>query len=85
MEKITQLLFCEVFSEEGEHLGRVFDVRCPGEPEHGHSREARTAGELIYGTRGLLELIGFKKTAGRSVAWQKVKSIEEGKIVIDAG
>jgi sporulation protein YlmC with PRC-barrel domain len=85
MEKITELLFCEVFSQEGEHLGRVFDLRCPGEPEHGDTHESRTAGELIYGTRGVLELIGFKKTAGSRVAWEKVKSIEQGKIIIDAG
>ena len=83
MEKITQLLFCEVVSQDGERLGRVFDVRCEGEPEHGDSREERAASELIYGKRGLLEVLGFKKLSGKRVAWQSVKSIERGKIVID--
>jgi hypothetical protein len=83
MEKITQLLFCEVVSPEGEPLGRVFDVRCAGEPEHGRSHEERAASELIYGKRGLLEVLGFRKASGKSVAWKAVKSIEKGKIVVD--
>jgi sporulation protein YlmC with PRC-barrel domain len=83
MEKITQLLFCEVVSKDGERLGRVFDVRCEGEPEHGDTHKERTASELIYGESGWLELIGFRKTAGKRVAWSAVKKIEQGKIVID--
>jgi hypothetical protein len=83
MEKITQLLFCEVVSEEGEQLGRVFDIRCDGEPEHGIPHEGRTASELIYGMRGFWEVLGFKKAVGKRVAWAAVKSIEQGKIVID--
>jgi hypothetical protein len=83
MEKITQLLFCEVVSQEGEHLGRVFDVRCEGEPEHGIAHEGRTVSELIYGERGFWEVLGFKKALGKRVSWQAVKRLEPGKIVID--
>jgi sporulation protein YlmC with PRC-barrel domain len=83
MEKITQLLFCEVISPEGEHLGRVFDIRCQGEPEHGATNQERVFTELLYGTRGLLELIGFRKTSVHSVAWQAVRRIEDGKIIVD--
>ena len=83
MEKITQLLFSEVVSQDGERLGRVFDVRCQGEPEHGDSREERAASELVYGKRGLLEVLGFKKAAGKRVGWAAVRRIERGRIVID--
>jgi sporulation protein YlmC with PRC-barrel domain len=83
MEKITQLLFCEVVSQDGERLGRLFDVRCEGEPEHGDTHEGREASELIYGARGWLELLGLRKMAGKRIAWRAVKRIEEGKIVID--
>jgi hypothetical protein len=83
MEKITELLFCEVVSQEGERLGRLFDVRCEGEPEHGVAHEERVASELIYGKRGLLELLGFKKVSVKRVAWSAVKRIEQRKVVID--
>jgi sporulation protein YlmC with PRC-barrel domain len=83
MEKITQLLFCEVVTQDGERLGRVFDVRSSGEPEHGSANQERIVGELLYGTRGLLELIGIRKTSVRSVAWQAVRRIEDGKIIVD--
>ena len=83
MEKITQLLFCEVVSQDGERLGHVFDVRCQGEPEHGYANQDRIISELLYGTRGLLELIGLRKTSMQSVAWQSVRSIEDGEIIVD--
>jgi len=83
MEKITQLLFCEVVTHDGEHLGRVFDIRCYGELEHGIANQERTVGELLYGTRGLLELIGFRTTSFQSVAWQAVRGIKDGKIIVD--
>jgi sporulation protein YlmC with PRC-barrel domain len=83
MEKITQLLFCEVVTQDGERLGRVFDVRCYGEPEHGITNQERTVGELLYGTRGLLELIGLRTTSLQSVAWHSVRGIEDEKIIVD--
>jgi sporulation protein YlmC with PRC-barrel domain len=83
MEKITQLLFCEVVSQDGERLGHVFDIRCQGEPEHGFTHQDRIVSELLYGTRGLLELIGLRKTSVQSVAWQSVQRIEDGKIIVD--
>src|SRR5215210_1691618 len=83
MEKITQLLFCEVVSQDGECLGRVFDIRCQGEPEHGFANQDRIVSELLYGTRGLLELVGLRKTSVQSVAWRSVQRIEDGKIIVD--
>jgi sporulation protein YlmC with PRC-barrel domain len=82
MEKITELLFCEVVSLNGKRLGRVFDIRCHGEPEHGIANQDRTVSELLYGKRGLLELIGLRTTSLQSVAWKSVQRIEDGKIVV---
>jgi hypothetical protein len=83
MEKITQLLFCEVVSQDGERLGRVFDVRCYGEPEHGIVNQERTVCELLYCRRGLLELIGLRTTSLQRVAWTSVRRFEDGKIIVD--
>jgi sporulation protein YlmC with PRC-barrel domain len=83
MKRLTDLLSYRVSTREGKDVGRVFDVRCAGEPEHGLSRRVRLASELIYGRHGWMEFFGFKKTEGRRVAWEKIVRIERGKIIID--
>lgn len=80
--KLTELLNSEVVAQDGKHLGRVVELRCAGEPEHGDSREARVVTELIFGKAGWLERLGFKPIEERRVAWSAVLSLEEGKIVI---
>jgi hypothetical protein len=82
MEKITDILMARVFSEDGEYLGRVFDVRSPGEPEHGEPNTTRVVGELLYARRGLLELLGLRKTKVRTAAWKSVKKLDRKGIVI---
>jgi hypothetical protein len=84
MEKITEILFARVFSEDGEYLGRVFDLRCEGAPEHGESNKERVVGEVLYGKRSFLKLLGFKERAVRSVTWASVKMLGYKKIVVDA-
>lgn len=85
MEKITDILFCEVESDDGRRLGRLFDVRCAGEPEHGLTNEDRPITELVYGGRGLLEMLGFKQTDLKTMPWSSVKEIKPGKIIIAKG
>ena len=82
MEKITDILFSEVETESGDRLGRLYDLRCEGEPEFGIPNEDRTVTELIYGTTGLWEVLGLKKLDRKSVSWKAVKSIEPGRIVV---
>lgn len=82
IKKITDILFAEVETESGKKLGRVFDVRSTGEPEHSFPNEAREIGELLYGARGFWEVLGFKETRLESVAWSKVVKFEDGKIIV---
>ena len=82
MEKITDILAARVFSEDGEYLGRVFELRSPGEPEHGEPNTTRTVGELLYARRGLPELLGLRKTKVRSAEWNAVKKFDRKGIVI---
>jgi sporulation protein YlmC with PRC-barrel domain len=81
--KLTEFLAMDVVDRGGEHLGRVVELRCAGEPEHGDSRASRIVTELIYGKAGWLERLGFKAVEERRVAWASVIAIESGKIVID--
>lgn len=83
MEKITEILLSDVLTESGQHLGRVFELRCHGEPEHGASNSKREVSELICGKTGLLELFGLKRTDVKRVPWEFVKRIETNTVVID--
>lgn len=83
MEKITEILFAKVFSEDGEYLGRVFDLRCQGEPEHGSSTRERVVSEVLYGKRSFLEVLGFKSSAAQSIAWASVKTLDYKRVVVN--
>lgn len=82
MEKITDILYSEVITESGYKLGRVFDMRSAGEPEHGFPNKEREITELLYGERSFWEMLGFKKLPLQSIKWSDVKRIEEGKIIV---
>ena len=84
MEKITEILLTEIETANGKRLGRLFDIRCAGEPEHGLANEDRPITELVYGTTGLWEVLGLKKVEVKSIPWAAVKSIEPGKIVVES-
>ena len=84
MEKVTEILLANVVSESGKRLGRVVDLRCPGEPEHGDSKKDRVVGELLYAKRGFFELIGLRKPNIKRAPWQSVKKIEPNTIVISS-
>jgi hypothetical protein len=82
IEKITDILFAEVESEDGEKLGRVFDFRSAGEPEHGIENKNREITEILYGTRSFWEMLGLKETKLNVAGWSSVRKIEDGKIII---
>ena len=82
MEKITDILFLKVETEHGKKLGHLFDIRSEGEPEHGLTNRERTADEIVYGTRGLWEVLGLKKPEVNTIPWSAVKRIEQDKIVV---
>lgn len=83
MKKVSEFQLMRVEREDGKLLGRVFDLRSPGLPEHGDTREARVVGELVYGKTGLLARLGLRKARATTVAWESVKEVRGGKIVVD--
>jgi len=80
--KLTELLSSEVVAQDGKHLGRVVELRCAGEPEHGDSRDARVVTEVIFGKAGWLERLGFRPVEERRVPWSAVLSLEKGRITV---
>ena len=85
MKKVSEFQYARVETEGGEFLGHVFDLRSRGLPEHGDTREARVVAELVYGKTGLLARLGFRKARATTVAWESVKEIRGGKIIVKAG
>ena len=84
MEKVTHILASEVMSENGKRLGRVFDLRSEGEPEHGAPANNRVITELLYESHGLLERLGLKRRVAKSIPWRSVRRVE-GKTLVVAG
>jgi hypothetical protein len=82
MEKITDILFSEVETEAGEKLGRVFEIRSVGEPDHGIVTDSRELNFLLCGERGLLERLGFRETSLTEVPLLSVLEFCEGKIIV---
>ena len=82
MEKITDILFCEVENEDGKNLGHVFEFRSAGDPEHGEFARERKVTEILYGKRALLESLGLKAPIIKSFDMSRVKKIQRGKIII---
>lgn len=79
---MTEFRKFEVVTEDGVHLGRVVDLRCAEEPEHGETRRARIVSELIFGKAGWLERLGFKAIEEKRLSWQAVRAIKDGKVII---
>ena len=82
-KKVSEFQYARVETEGGKFLGHVFDLRSRGLPEHGDTREARVVSELVYGKAGLLARLGLTHARATAVAWESVKEIRDGKIIVD--
>jgi hypothetical protein len=80
--KLTDFEMLEVVAEDGRRLGHVFDLRAHGRPTT-PARQARVpVDELVYGTLGLLERLGVRRASGRTLRWEQVVAIRNGRIVV---
>ena len=85
MEKITDILFCSVETESGKQLGRVFELRSEGDPDHGIMNQLRDLDYFLCGESGLLERLGFNKRQITCIPVSGIKEYAEGKIVVREG
>ncbi|PYS98040.1 MAG: hypothetical protein DMF65_10625 [Acidobacteria bacterium] len=85
MKRVSEFQLMRVETEGGRLLGHVFDLRSRGEPEHGLTHERRVVNELVYGKLGLLARLGLTQARATTVAWESVKEIRDGKIIVDEG
>ena len=85
MKRVSEFQLMRVETEGGRLLGHVFDLRSRGEPEHGLTHDKRVVNELVYGKLGLLARLGLTQARATTVAWESVKEIRDGKIIVDEG
>jgi len=64
----TALARWHVHDLQGQHRGRVFDLRVDWSPGDGRS----AVSELIYGKTGWMERVGLREKRPDSVAWSRV-------------
>ena len=87
--RLSDILDRPVFTEQGEVLGHVFDVRATndGDAEPG----SWTGRALVAGRVGALERLGLpgltklrrkSATGAGDIAWEDVVAIEEDRIVV---
>lgn len=71
------LQLARVVTDDGRLLGHVFDLRCEW---HDNQPRARIT-HLIYGRRGLLERLGFRKRYV-TIPWKAVIEVREREILV---
>jgi sporulation protein YlmC with PRC-barrel domain len=80
LSTVSALEGMQVRTEDGRHLGRVFEVCVRYSPTQRNA--TAQVMELHYGTSGLLEQLGIRRRKPRSVAWKDVVAISDGAIVV---
>ena len=67
-------------TEEGQRIGRIFDVRAEYDPAHPERPPVVTA--ITYGTLGFLERLGVRRSQPRNVRWASVVKLARDMIVV---
>lgn len=77
---LAALQLVRLESEDGTRLGHVFDLRTEYDPARPDRPPVVT--EILYGTIGLLERLGVRRTRPRTIPWKSVIAIHPHAIVV---
>ena len=75
MTRLSELQGRRVDDSQGQGLGHVWDLRTLARDADTADDDGRTIAWLLVGRRGLLERLGFKRTAARRIACAQVQAI----------
>ncbi|HZQ60512.1 MAG TPA: hypothetical protein VFC24_04130 [Casimicrobiaceae bacterium] len=81
--RLTDLASLELVpleTEQGERLGRVFDLRAKFDP--GRPQQPPVVTAITYGTLGFLERLGVRRTRPRTIEWKSVVEVRPDRIVV---
>jgi sporulation protein YlmC with PRC-barrel domain len=73
--KFSELLERPIVTRDGRKLGHLLDLRI--------ASDEGVVMEGIYGMRGFLERIGFRKRRASTFRWHQVIAIEDERIVVE--
>jgi sporulation protein YlmC with PRC-barrel domain len=82
MNRLSPLEDMKVMTEDGSHLGRVFEVRSPGKAETEPTYAQRPVECLLCGRRGLLERLGWKEPDALAIPWKDVLALESHAVIV---
>jgi hypothetical protein len=82
MNRLAWLEEMPVVAEDGKRLGRVFEIRSPGEAETEPTYAERRVDCLLCGRRGLLERLGWKEPKARAIPWKDVLEVRPHEILV---
>ena len=71
-----------VVTEDGTHLGHVFEIRSPGRAETEPTHVQRRVDCLLCGRRGLLERLGWKEPDALAIPWSSVIALHAHAVVV---
>lgn len=80
---VTDLQHAKLYTTSGKYLGRLFDLRSAGSPEHGAPQKEREITELVYGEIGLFERLGLKRSGHDTISTEQIVEIKDGKIIVE--
>jgi hypothetical protein len=82
--RLSDLRALRIVDDTGDKLGHFADLRCHGRrrPDGGQARA--TADRVVWGVVGLLERLGVRALADKTIDWRNVVAIERGRIVVRA-
>jgi hypothetical protein len=78
LNRACRIELMRVQTQAGEHLGRVFDLRCswrPGEPQP-------VIDEIVFGRIGLMERLGIPVRKPDSLPWSDVVEVRGHMIIV---
>ncbi len=78
LNRACRIELMRVVTEAGEHLGRVFDLRCSWRP----GSQQPVIDEIVFGRIGLMERLGIPVRKPDSVSWSEVVEVRDHVIVV---
>ena len=78
LNRACRIELMRVETEGGEHLGRVFDLRCSWQP----GLAQPVVDEIVFGRTGLMERLGVPVRRPDSLPWADVVEVRDHVIVV---
>lgn len=82
MKRLAGLEDMPVVTEDGSHLGWVFEIRSPGKAETEPTYSQRSVDCLLCGKRGLFERLGWAQRSPTKISWSDVLAVRTRDILV---